>query len=345
MNAEPDVWPPRERFVGVWLLTICALVLAMILVGGATRLTDSGLSITEWNFLKHVIPPTSAERWAEEFALYQRTMEYQSQNNGMSLEEFKHIYWWEWAHRFLGTAIGLVFAVPALVFLLLGRLRGRFRVTALLFALGALQGAIGWWMVTSGLFDRLDVSPLRLAIHLAMALIILAIGVWTALGCFNWPKQPSRLGLPAWAPFALLAVLFVQAMFGALLAGADGGPAYADWPRIGGEWIPDSAFGLEPFWHNFTEDHATQHLLHRTTGYVAALLALIVALVALVRGQGAGRTTALWVGILALVQVGLGVATVQSATALHAALTHQAGAALLWIAAIACARAAWLQRR
>ena len=130
MNAEPDVWPPRERFVGLWLLTICALVLAMILVGGATRLTDSGLSITEWNFMKHVVPPMSGERWTEEFALYQRTMEYQSQNNGMNLEEFKQIYWWEWAHRFLGTALGLVFAVPALAFLLLGRLRGRFRKEA-----------------------------------------------------------------------------------------------------------------------------------------------------------------------------------------------------------------------
>lgn len=345
MNAEPDVWPPRERFVGIWLLTICALVLAMILVGGATRLTDSGLSITEWNFMKHIVPPTGAERWAEEFALYQRTMEYQSQNNGMNLEEFKQIYWWEWAHRFLGTAIGLMFAVPALVFLLLGRLRGRFRVTALLFTLGAAQGAVGWWMVTSGLFDRLDVSPLRLAIHLAMALLILAIGVWTALGCFNWPKTPSRLGLPAWAPFALLVVLFVQALFGALLAGADGGPAYADWPRIGGAWVPPSAFGLEPFWHNFTEDHATQHLLHRTTGYVAALLALILALVAVIRGQGAARATALVVGLLAVLQVGLGIATVVTTTALHAALTHQAGAALLWIATIACARAVWLERR
>ena len=132
-------------------------------------------------------------------------------------------------------------------------------------------------MVTSGLFDRLDVSPFRLAIHLAMAFVILALGLWVALGAFAWPKQSSKLGLPRWTPFVLMALVFVQIMFGALLAGSDGGPAYADWPEIGGEWVPSSAFGLEPLWHNFTEDHATQHLLHRTTGYVVGSFALLMA--------------------------------------------------------------------
>ncbi|MEZ6021902.1 MAG: COX15/CtaA family protein [Hyphomonadaceae bacterium] len=194
MSSE-DIWPPRERWVGAWLLVVCAFVVAMILVGGATRLTDSGLSITEWDLGKGLTPPLTDARWAEEFALYQRTMEYQTQNNGMSLEEFRSIYWWEWAHRFLGKMLGLVFAVPALIFLFLGRLRGRFRVTLLLFALGAAQGAIGWWMVTSGLFDRLDVSPLRLAVHLGMALTILAIALYTALGALGCAQ---RAGSP-WA--------------------------------------------------------------------------------------------------------------------------------------------------
>lgn len=339
--SNDDVWPPREPWVGSWLLIVCALVLTMILVGGATRLTDSGLSITEWDLFKGLTPPLNDARWAEEFALYQRTMEYQAQNNGMTIAEFKHIYWWEWGHRFLGKMIGVVYALPFFFFLFTGRLRGRFRLTILLFALGGLQGAIGWWMVTSGLFDRLDVSPFRLAIHLAMAFVILALGLWVALGAFAWPKQSSKLGLPRWTPFVLMALVFVQIMFGALLAGSDGGPAYADWPEIGGEWVPSSAFGLEPLWHNFTEDHATQHLLHRTTGYVVGSFALLMALVALIRGQGAARWAALAVGLAALFQVALGIHTVLTVSPFWPSLLHQLGAAILWMAALACARAAW----
>lgn len=336
MTAE-DIWPPRERWVGIWLLVVCAFVLAMILVGGATRLTDSGLSITEWDLGKGLTPPLSAERWAEEFALYQRTMEYQTQNQGMTVEEFRSIYWWEWGHRFLGKVVGVVFALPALFFLFTGRLRGRFRVTLTLFALGALQGAIGWWMVTSGLFDRLDVSPVRLAIHLGMAFFILALALWVALGALGWP-EPSKLGAPRWAPVLLMALIFVQVMFGALLAGSDGGKAYADWPTIGGEWIPSTAFGLETWWANFTEDHATQHLLHRTTGYVVALASLAIGLCALGFGTGAARWLGAALGGMALIQAALGIQTVISVSPLSLSLMHQAGAAILWMLAAAFLR-------
>jgi cytochrome c oxidase assembly protein subunit 15 len=340
MQAE-DIWPPRQRLVGIWLLIICALVFAMIMVGGATRLTDSGLSITEWNFMKHVIPPMNEAAWRQEFLLYQQTMEYQSQNNGMSLDEFRQIYWWEWAHRFLGQTLGLVFLLPALAFFFTGRLRGRFRVTALLFVLGGLQGAIGWWMVTSGLFDRLDVSPVRLAIHLAMAFVILSIALWAALGAFVWPSQKTEAGVWRWAPFALMALIFTQVMLGALLAGSDGGKAYADWPTIGGEWIPSSAFSLEPFLSNFTEEHATQHLLHRTTGYLVAFVALLLSLVGLIRGQGDARWALGLVGLVAALQAGLGIMTVLAASPLSLSLLHQAGAAILWMTALVAARAAW----
>ena len=339
--SNDDVWPPREPWVGAWLLIVCALVLTMILVGGATRLTDSGLSITEWDLFKGLTPPLNDARWAEEFALYQRTMEYQAQNNGMTIAEFKNIYWWEWGHRFLGKMIGVVYALPFFFFLFTGRLRGRFRLTILLFALGGLQGAIGWWMVTSGLFDRLDVSPFRLAIHLAMAFVILALSLWVALGAFAWPKQSSKLGLPRWPPLVLMALVFVQIMFGALLAGSDGGPAYADWPKIGGEWIPSTAFGLEPLWHNFTEDHATQHLLHRSMGYFVGIFALLIALFGLIRGQGAARWAALAIGVVALGQVALGIHTVLLVSPFWPSLLHQLGAAILWMAALVCARVAW----
>lgn len=339
--STDDIWPPRAPAVGWWLLIVAALTLAMILVGGATRLTESGLSITEWDLGKGLVPPMSDARWAEEFSLYQRTTQYQELNHGMSLDEFKGIYWWEWGHRFLGKFLGVVYALPFFFFLFTGRLRGRFRLTIVLFALGALQGAIGWWMVTSGLFERTEVSPVRLAVHLGMALIILALSLWVALGAFAWPAKRSSLGAPRWAPALVMGLIFAQAMAGALLAGARGGAAYADWPLIGGEWIPSTAFALEPFIANFIEDHATQHLIHRTLGYATALAALALALAALLRGQGEARLAALGVGLLALAQAGLGIATVMLGSPLWISLAHQAGAALLWIAALISLRAAW----
>jgi cytochrome c oxidase assembly protein subunit 15 len=339
MTAE-DIWPPRERWVGIWLLVVCALVFAMVLVGGATRLTDSGLSITEWDLGKGLTPPLTAHRWAEEFGLYQRTMEYQTQNRGMSLAEFQYIYWWEWAHRFLGKMLGVVFLLPALFFFFTGRLRGRFRVTLTLFVLGAAQGAIGWWMVTSGLFDRLDVSPVRLAIHLGMAFSILALSLWVALGALGWPANPGKLGAPRWAPMVLMALIFVQVMFGALLAGSDGGKAYADWPTIGGEWIPSSAFSLPNWFANFTDEHATQHLMHRTTGYLVAFASLVIGLIALTFGSGTSRWIGAAVGAMALVQAALGIETVISVSPLGLSLLHQMGAAILWLIATLCTHTA-----
>jgi heme a synthase len=194
-------------------------------------------------------------------------------------------------------------------------------------------------MVTSGLFSGLDVSPARLAIHLGLALTILAFAFWLALGAFGWPRALSRLGAPVWAPFALMALIFTQAMFGALLAGARGGPAYADWPTIGHQWIPSSAFALEPFWRNFIANHATQHLMHRTLGYVVALCALALAFAAARGGQGRAGQAALALGGLALAQAGLGIATVMMATPLPLALIHQLTAALLWLCTVAVARA------
>lgn len=336
MNAATEP-PPRDIWVGAWLLAICACVLAMVMVGGATRLTDSGLSITQWDLTKGLTPPLTAARWAEEFSLYQRTTEYQLQNRGMSLAEFQYIYWWEWAHRFLGKMIGVVFAAPFAFFWATGRLRGRFWPVLGLFAMGGLQGAIGWWMVVSGLEGRVDVSPVRLAVHLGMAFAILAVALWLALDAFGWPRANSRLGAPRWAPFALMGLVFTQVIFGALLAGADGGPAYADWPTIGGRWLPDGAFALEPLLRNFTDNHATQHLFHRTLGYVVALSALAFAALALRGGQGGARRAALALGMLALAQAALGIATVVTATPLPLAFAHQLGAAALWLCATAAA--------
>lgn len=328
----------REPLVGWWLIAICVCVLAMVMVGGATRLTHSGLSITQWNLEKGLVPPLSMDRWTEEFRLYQRTTEYQVQNRGMSMAQFQYIYWWEWTHRFIGKMIGLVFALPFLAFWATGKLRGRFWPVLGLFALGGLQGFVGWWMVTSGLFGRLEVSPERLATHLGVAFCILALALWLALDAFGWSGKGSKLGAPKWAPAALLVLVFVQVMFGALLAGDHGGVAYTDWPTIGHEWIPSDAFSLKPLLANFTDNHATQQLMHRTTGYLVALSALTIALLAFFRGDGRARTAGLALGGVALLQMVLGIVTLVSVTPLPLALAHQFGAALLWLTTVATLR-------
>ena len=215
--------PGHDRAVAIWLAVLCAFVVAMILVGGATRLTDSGLSITQWDLTKGLTPPLTGARWAEEFSLYQRTTEYQVQNRGMSMAEFQGIYWWEWSHRFLGKMIGLVFALPFFSFLALGRLRGRVLPVLGLGLLGGLQGAVGWWMVTSGLFSGLDVSPIRLAIHLGLAFLILGFGAHLALDFSGARREAGALGASPYLALGFCALLFCQILAGALTAGTDFG--------------------------------------------------------------------------------------------------------------------------
>lgn len=324
---------PRAPLVGWWLLALCALTLAMIVVGGLTRLTDSGLSITEWRLDKGLTPPLTAERWSQEFALYRQTAEYQIQNRGMSLAEFQAIYWWEWGHRFLGKLVGAVFIVPFLLFWRAGALEGRFWSVLGLGLLGGAQGAIGWWMVQSGLAERLDVSPVRLAVHLGVAFLILGGSFALALGAFGWPRGSSRLGLPSGSASVFLIVLFAQIVLGALMAGADAGAAFADWPRIGGAWIPAS-YSLVDF-----ESHAALQFHHRTAGYLVAGLALALAAGAALWGRGPARGVAIALGVLALAQAGLGIAAILSGAHLHVSLMHQFTAACLWLVAIALARA------
>ncbi|MBL8551185.1 MAG: COX15/CtaA family protein [Hyphomonadaceae bacterium] len=319
---------PPDRLAGAWLGLICVCVVAMIVVGGLTRLTDSGLSITEWDLGKGLVPPLTDARWAEEFALYQRTTEYQVQNNGMSLADFQSIYWWEWGHRFLGKAMGLVFAVPFLFFWVTGRLKGRFWPVLALFALGGAQGAVGWWMVTSGLFGRLDVSPIRLAIHLGMAFAILGFGLRLALGALGWPRGASRLGAPGWMVGLLITLLFGQVIVGALLAGNDFGGAYTDWPAIGGELLPRAWTPLALAIH----DAWALQFAHRTLGYVLAGLCLALAIAAARRGGGPARGLAIAVGLIGVGQAGLGVLNLVTGSGLPLSALHQAGAILLWLA-------------
>jgi cytochrome c oxidase assembly protein subunit 15 len=327
---------PRDFGVAVWLFVVCAFVTAMILVGGATRLTDSGLSITEWNFVKGIIPPLSDSAWNTEFALYQQTAEYQRVNFGMSMADFQGIYLWEWGHRFLGKMIGLVFAIPYLFFLFTGRLKGRLLACTALFALGGLQGAIGWWMVTSGLgqTDRVDVSSIRLAVHLGMAFSIIGFAFYLALLALGWPRQQGGARMPVAFAAGYLALLFAQIVFGALVAGIDAGRAASDWPTIGGEWFPSSYAGLEPFARNLVENALAAQYNHRMLGYAVFLTGLGLSHWAIRAASGPTKTMGMVVTTLLLTQVGLGIATVMTGAPLWLCLIHQGGAIALWLASV-----------
>lgn len=326
-----------RRRSAFWLNLLAVLVTAMVLVGGMTRLTDSGLSITEWNVVSGAVPPMTAEGWQEEFDKYRAIPEYQLQNKGMSLSEFQYIYWWEWGHRQFGRLIGLVWAVGFLALAVTRNIppgwTGRF---LLLGALGGLQGAIGWWMVASGLTgDMVDVASYRLATHLGLAFVIL--GLLLHYGFQLRRDAPEllqarrrRLSGPRLFGQAVLALAFVQILLGALVAGIDAGRGYVDWPRMSGEWIPSEALAYTPLWTNFFENPALVQFNHRVVGY--ALLLLGLGWWIRCRRQphkGARR----WTGAVALMLVAqsvVGVVTVLNAAPLHWAILHQAGALLLW---------------
>ena len=341
-NANPvEAAIARERknraLLRWWLYIVCAMILAMVVVGGATRLTDSGLSITEWKPIHGIIPPLSAAEWQEEFEKYKQIPEYQLQNAGMSLEAFKTIFWWEWGHRFLGRIIGLVFAIPLAVFWLTGRIEQRLKPRLLfLLALGGFQGFIGWWMVKSGLVDRVDVSQYRLAIHLTLACAILAYAFWVARGLAHHStalEVPRKVAILA--PLVVLAILF-QVFLGGLVAGLDAGLASNEWPKMLGDWVPDAIWDMTPVWLNWFENPISVQFNHRLGGYLLFLLIAAQAWVALrSRAERPHKRRTVLIVLLVLVQIALGVVTVLWEVQLHAALTHQAVAVILLAAAVA----------
>ena len=316
--------------VRVWLHVIALLIIAMIIVGGATRLTDSGLSITEWQPIHGTIPPLSVAEWQEEFERYRQIPQYELVNKGMTLDEFKNIFWWEWAHRFLGRFIGLAFFVPLVWFWATGRI-GRSLAPQLLgiFVLGGLQGAIGWWMVASGLAERTDVSQYRLATHLTIAFGILALVVWVARGLSPRPPPPGRAMGRGFA-MAMVALLFLQVFLGGLVAGLDAGLVSSTWPTMDGALIPDGLWVAEPWWRNIFDNPVTAQFDHRMLAYLMLIVALVYAVAA--RGTQAARG-ALVLLLVLIVQAVLGITTVVMEMPLHVALTHQfVGAMTMWVA-------------
>src|SRR3954470_2619334 len=279
-----------------WLISIAALIAIMVLVGGATRLTESGLSIVEWKPVTGTLPPLSETQWTEAFEAYKTIPQYRELNAGMNLSEFKTIFWWEWSHRLLGRVIGAVYLLPFLFFLWRGVLGSELkRRLWLIFGLGALQGAVGWWMVASGLSQRVEVSQYRLATHLVLALLIYAAIVWTLRRLTDRPRPaaPSRLKFTA---MALLALTFVQLYFGALVAGLRAGRVYNTWPDIDGAFIPSAArlWFEEPWWRNLFDNTLTVQFEHRMTAYALLALALLHAFDAVRSRASAAVVSGAW---------------------------------------------------
>ncbi|WP_117194095.1 COX15/CtaA family protein [Rhizobium terrae] len=326
-----------RRAVRIWLGVVVFTLFCLVLVGGATRLTDSGLSITEWKPIHGVIPPLSAEEWQEEFQLYQRIPQYQQINRDMTVDEFKSIFWWEWAHRFLARSIGVIFALPLIFFWATGRIEKRLRWPLVgVLALGGFQGFIGWWMVSSGLTKLVSVSQYRLATHLVMACLIFAACVWIMRGLSPHSDDIAPEGrAKAGAVLVALLSLF-QIYLGALVAGLDAGFTYNTWPLMDGAVIPSDLFLQQPWWINLFENPKTVQFVHRIGAYVLFAAALWHMAVMLKRAPGsthARRSVLLF--CLILLQAVLGIATLVLQVPLHLALTHQAGALVVLGFAIA----------
>lgn len=320
----------NRKAVRIWLGLVLFTLFCLVLVGGATRLTDSGLSITEWKPIHGVIPPLNAAEWQEEFELYQRIPQYELLNKGMTVDEFKSIFWWEWAHRFLARSIGIIFALPLAFFWLTGRIERRLRwPLAGTLALGGFQGFIGWWMVSSGLTKLVSVSQYRLAVHLTIACLIFAACVWImrALSPHTADRPPTAKSHLVAGGIAFL-VLF-QIYLGALVAGLDAGLSYTTWPLMDGALVPGDMFVQQPWWINLFENPKTVQFVHRCGAYLLWAIVLLHMIVSLSRAPDtthARRSVLLFV--LVSMQAVIGISTLVMQVPLHMALTHQ-GMALI----------------
>ena len=321
-----------------WLMVLFALVMVMIAVGGLTRLTDSGLSITEWQPVTGALPPMSQEAWQAEFEKYQQIPEYRLVNPDMTLAEFEFIYWWEWGHRQLGRVIGLVWALGFVGFAVTRNIPPGWTGRLLLLgALGGAQGAIGWWMVSSGLSgERIDVASYRLATHLGLAFVILGLIAWYVFRLGRESRElmqarRAREGKLFSMSTGLLHFAFLQILLGALVAGIDAGRNYTDWPLIAGGLVPPTPFEIEPVWRNFFENAGLVQFMHRVAGYLLFVFGIVVW--ARSRKSPNGDTRFRFNAVLAMLvlQMVLGIVTVLYGAPWQIAIVHQVGAVVLWV--------------
>ena len=342
-NAHPDFEVHRHA-VRLWLWSVAALIFAMVMVGGATRLTQSGLSIVEWNPVIGVLPPLNADAWEAEFAKYKAIPQYQKTNRGMSLAQFKVIYWWEWTHRLLGRVIGAAFLLPLLWLIWKGWIEpSLWRRLWLIFGLGAVQGVTGWWMVASGLADRIQVSQYRLAFHLALACAIFAATLWTGQRLMPSRRSSAATRLRASA-VGLVILVLCQIYLGALVAGLHAGLIYNTWPLIDGSLVPQTSQLLfeRPWWRNFFENALTVQFVHRMVAYLLwiAAVAHAIDVARTARGRLASSLT---LAAAVTLQAALGIVVLLNQAPIGLALLHQGMAVA--VLAIAVVHAERLARR
>lgn len=328
--------PADRRATAAWLFACSALVFLMVVVGGITRLTKSGLSIVEWQPVAGIMPPMNEAQWEEVFAKYRATPEYKQRNAGMDVAGFKKIFWWEYVHRLLGRLIGLAFLVPFLYFLLRRKLDGEVAwKLAFIFVLGGLQGAFGWFMVQSGLVDEPRVSSLRLAVHLGLAFVIYGWMMWIAWDLVRRDRATNTDGLRARSG-TMVALVFLQVLSGALVAGVHGGYAYNTWPLMDGHLIPPDIALLEPWWANFASNIATVQFVHRGLAFLVLLLA--AGLWFDVRRDLPNDRARFWSSVLVaavVLQLVLGVVTLLARVPVNLGVLHQAGAVAVFTVALA----------
>lgn len=317
----------HQRALGIWLLCVAFLVFAMVMLGGATRLTNSGLSMVEWRPLMGVLPPLTDSAWQETFDKYRQFPEYQKINRGMELSEFKRIFYFEYAHRMLGRGIGLAFAIPFLVFLALRRIAWRqLPVLVGLFVLGGLQGVIGWWMVKSGLIDRPDVSHYRLTVHLGLAVAIFAALLWVAFD-FLWGSGRRVMSVFGVGVLGFGGLVFLQVLLGGLVAGLNAGLVYNTWPTMNGAWLPPDLITLSPAWLNLFENPVMVQFVHRLGAYALVVVAVVLWWRSRTIRLGPQARIALYAVLATLaVQVGLGIATLLAMVPVTLGVVHQGGA-------------------
>ena len=326
----------NNRVVAIWLLICCLLVFSMILLGGVTRLTQSGLSMVEWDPIMGVFPPLSDTEWQDTFTKYKSYPEYKLINKEMTLPEFKRIFYVEYAHRVLGRTIGIVFLIPFLWFAVTRKLTGRLAVKlAILFLLGGLQGLLGWYMVQSGLIDHPHVSPYRLTAHLMLALLILGYMLWIVFDLLSPRTSPrsaineSPVMVRVFAWFVLFAVVFMI-MTGGFVAGTKAGYAFNTWPKMYDHWVPEGLWILQPGWRNLFENIPTVQFVHRSMAILLAVLVLgfwLVARRSQVSSLGASSNILL---LLLAIQIGLGISTLVFVMPIPLAVAHQGGALLVF---------------
>ena len=333
-TTVPGAAEPQTGAIRLWLYLICFLVFIMVIIGGVTRLTDSGLSITEWKPLLGAIPPLNEASWLQEFEKYRQIPEYQLQNKGMSLAEFRFIYWWEWGHRFFGRLIGLVYLLPFVWFAWRKAIPTPLYPKLLaLFALGGLQGFVGWWMVFSGLSERVDVSQYRLAVHLTLAFFIFAATLWVARG-LRGPAAAGRYQYVSGGVFLvsrlLLVLLFLQLFAGGLVAGLDAGLTYNTWPLMDGSLIPSGLLNDAPGgWLNLFENIQTVQFNHRMLAYLLLALAVFHLFQIGFGDTGIAGKTAKLVVLAVSIQAVIGIVTLLLAVPLWAGALHQGFAVIV----------------